>query len=122
MNNEEFKEKYYVIVERAMLFVEKARREGLLALEELIDGEKYLQRDIFEFGIRLVVDGTDAGVIRHLLELIICRETDNNEKTLKEMQAEAVLSIEAGENPKILHLKLNCYVDFGFEEVLKKYN
>ena len=27
-----------------------------------------------------------------------------------------------GENPRILHLKLSCYVDFGFEEVLRKCN
>ena len=122
MNNDEFKEKYYAIVERALLFSERGRREGLLALEELIDEEKYLQRDIFEFGMRLVVDGTDASIIRDLLEIIICRETDKDEKTLKEMQEESVLSIQAGENTRILHLKLSCYVDFGFEEALKKYS
>ena len=122
MNNEEFKERYYKIVERAMFFSEKGRREGLLALEEDIDEEKFLQRDIFEFGMRLVVDGTDAEIIRGLLENIIRREKNEDERTLKEMQLEALLSIQACDNPRILHIKLNTFVDFGFEEALKKYN
>ena len=38
------------------------------------------------------------------------------------MQLEALLSIQSGDNPRILILKLNSFVDFGFEESLKKYN
>jgi hypothetical protein len=30
--------------------------------------------------------------------------------------------METGGTPRILHLKLSCYVDFGFEEALKKYS
>lgn len=46
-------------------FAEKARREGLLALEEDLEGidDKFLQK-----GIQLVIDGTDAELVRSILE------------------------------------------------------
>jgi chemotaxis protein MotA len=53
------------IVTKLMSFSEKARREGLLALEEEIDD---LDDEFMKKGLRLVVDGTDGGVIRTLLE------------------------------------------------------
>jgi chemotaxis protein MotA len=51
-----------------MSFSEKARREGLLALEEEIDD---LDDEFMRKGLRLVVDGTDGAIIRTLLEIEI---------------------------------------------------
>ncbi len=46
-------------------FSEKARREGLLALEDNVDE---LDDDFLKSGIRLVVDGTDPELVRRVME------------------------------------------------------
>jgi len=53
------------IIRQLLAMSEKARREGLLALEEELEG---LDDDFLKKGLRLVVDGTDAAIIRELLE------------------------------------------------------
>jgi chemotaxis protein MotA len=54
------------IVQKLMAFSEKARREGLLALEDELED---LDDEFIKKGMRLMVDGTDAAVIRELMEL-----------------------------------------------------
>ncbi|NLW16915.1 MAG: motility protein A [Firmicutes bacterium] len=53
------------IIEVLVGYAEKARREGLLALEDDIEtmGEPFLQK-----GIQLIVDGTDPELVRSILE------------------------------------------------------
>jgi len=53
------------LIETLVLFAEKARREGLLALEdELTDiNDKFLKK-----GMQLVIDGTDAELVRSIME------------------------------------------------------
>jgi flagellar motor component MotA len=111
MNRSEFVEHYYTIVKRAMHCSEKARREGLLSLEEELSYEKADERDIFEYGLRFVIDGFDSEIIRNILSNIISQEKDERQQTLKNIQQEAVLSIQAGDNPKILFAKLNSFTD-----------
>jgi chemotaxis protein MotA len=54
------------IIQKLMAFSEKARREGLLALEDELED---LEDEFMKKGLRLVVDGTDATIIRDLMEL-----------------------------------------------------
>jgi chemotaxis protein MotA len=54
------------IIKNLMTFSEKARREGLLALEDELES---LDDEFMKKGLRLVVDGTDAAIIRDLMEL-----------------------------------------------------
>jgi chemotaxis protein MotA len=54
------------IIQKMMAFSEKARREGLLALEDELED---LDDEFMKKGLRLVVDGTDAAIIRDLMEL-----------------------------------------------------
>jgi len=54
------------IIQKMIAFSEKARREGLLALEDELED---LDDEFMKKGLRLVVDGTDAVIIRDLLEL-----------------------------------------------------
>lgn len=54
----------------------------------MTDQEKYLQRDIFEYGITFVVNGMDAEeidriLIDRILTNIVELETDKDKKTLK---------------------------------------
>lgn len=121
MNESEFKAKYFDIVEKIVKCAETSRREGLLALEEMLDEKKALQRDIFEYGMRLVVDGTDAAFIDKVLSNIINLETDNDEKTLKIIQKEAVLAIQDDINPRMLLVLLNSYVNISFEEMMERF-
>lgn len=46
-------------------FAEKARREGLLALEEEVEG---LDNEFLKKGVQLVVDGTDPQLVRNIME------------------------------------------------------
>ena len=54
------------IITKMMAFSEKARREGLFALEDELED---LDDEFMKKGLRLVVDGTAAEVIRSLMEL-----------------------------------------------------
>ncbi|MDR0447474.1 MAG: MotA/TolQ/ExbB proton channel family protein [Treponema sp.] len=170
------------IIVKLMSMSEKARREGLLALEEELED---LDDEFVKKGLRLVVDGTDAEVIRTLMEnelsqlqgrhsdkigvinmwatlapglgmlgtvigligmlknledksalgpnmavalittlygsmmanLILIpiagklKSKDGAETLVKEMEIEGVLSIQAGDNPRILAMKLLSYLD-----------
>jgi chemotaxis protein MotA len=172
------------IITRLMSMSEKARREGLLALEEELED---LEDEFMKKGLRLVVDGTDAEIIRALMETELSqlqgrhadkissvnmwgtlapglgmlgtvigligmlknledksalgpnmavalittlygsmmanlvmipvagklKSKDAAESKLKEMQIEGVLSIQAGDNPRILAMKLLSYLEPG---------
>ncbi|GHV88352.1 motility protein A [Spirochaetia bacterium] len=53
------------LITKLMSMSEKARREGLLALEEELED---LDDQFMKKGLRLVVDGTDAEIVRALME------------------------------------------------------
>jgi flagellar motor component MotA len=116
MTRENFLKNYYRIAERALKCVETARREGLLALEDIIDKEKVNERDIFEYGLYLIVDGYDHSFIERILSNLINQETYEDPRTLKMIQKEAVLGIQEGVNPHILYLLMNSYTDLPLDE------
>ncbi len=170
------------IVQNMVALSEKARREGILALEE---GLEDLDDEFMKTGLRLVVDGTDGTVIRAIMESEMAQVEarhmnvigvvnqwagyapgfgmigtvlglvgmlnnledksslgpnmavalittlygcllanwilgpmatkltgqNSNEMRTKEMVIEGVLSIQAGDNPRILAMKLLTYLD-----------
>ncbi len=181
------------LVEKMYELAEKARREGILSLEDAINDmpDEFMQK-----GLRLAVDGMDAEVIRNLLDTELSQMNarhskaikmldawsklapgfgmlgtvlgliammkmiedksrigpnmavalittfygaimanflfqpmlgklqidDGNETTLKEMIIEGVLSIQAGDNPRILVIKLASYLDpKSKKEIIDKY-
>jgi flagellar motor component MotA len=116
MNRSEFVEQYYTIVKRAMHCSEKARSEGLLSLEDELNHTQADERDIFEYGLRFVIDDFDCDFIRDILSNIISQEKDEQKQTLKNIQQEAILSIQAGDNPKILYAKLNSFTDIPLDK------
>ena len=116
MNRTEFIESFLLILQKALDCSNKARREGLLALEEGLDTEKVDERDIFEYGLRFVVDGTDAEIIEKVLSNIVAQEKDEDLRLLKTIQEEAVLGIQSGLNPRILFSVLNSYTDIPLND------
>jgi chemotaxis protein MotA len=170
------------IIKKLMAFSDKARREGLLALEEELED---LDNEFMKKGLRLVVDGTDAAIVRTLLEIEMSqvagrhgakitvlnmwatlgpgfgmlgtvigliammknlddkasvgpnmalalittlygsmlanallmpmtaklKTQDGTEGSVMEMVLEGILSIQAGDNPRILAMKLLSYLD-----------
>ncbi|WP_461255433.1 leucine-rich repeat domain-containing protein [Treponema sp. R80B11-R83G3] len=99
---------YFKLAQIILQFHQKARREGLLALEDEI-GNYY--DDFFIQGIRLVVDGTDAQVIKHLLTLSIEREHGYYKKKLMEIAFEGIMDIQSGTNELLIVFKLATLVD-----------
>jgi len=170
------------IIQKMIAFSEKARREGLLALEEELED---LDDEYMKKGLRMVVDGTDPAIIRDMMELEVTqmqnrhaekismlnmwsaaapafgmmgtviglvnmlsnlddkssigpnmamalittlygsllanatlspwgvklRSFDAEESAVKEMIIEGILSIQAGENTRILGMKLMAYLE-----------
>jgi flagellar motor component MotA len=95
MTKEEFKAESDAIKARTAAMAEVNRKGGIFALSGEIDKEKYYKRDIFEFGLVLVTDGTASEIIDKLLTNIVNLETDEDKKTLADMKKKAVLAISA---------------------------
>ena len=123
MNHEEFKQAFYIEFRQALALSEKSRREGLLSLEEDIakNEAKCEQRDVFFYGLRFAIDGTDKDIIDKILSNLINQEKDEYLHLLKTIQKEAVLSIQSGYNPRLLLVLLNSYTDIPLNDpVMKK--
>ena len=122
MTRDEFNEKSCKVIKQAISFAEKARREGLLALEdELEDIEKDEERGILKIGLRLVVDGTENAFIDKVLSNIIEQEKDEYARRLKIIKKEAVLMINEGLNARLLVVMLVQYLDEETVSSVEKY-
>ena len=83
---------YMSAVSTMVNFATKARREGLLGLEEDVDGleDKFLQK-----GMQLVVDGTDAALVRNIME------TDLAFLEARHRQGESIFTAMGGYSPTL---------------------
>jgi len=114
MNEKEFNEQYGAFIKKVLPLVEMARREGLLALTA--DPEKISERDIFEYGLNFVIDGTDSSIIEKILNNIIAQEKDEYSRIFKNIQKEAVMGIQQGLNPQMLYYILNSHTSISLKE------
>jgi hypothetical protein len=121
MSKNDFEKEYFEIFNQIIQFANKARREGILSLEEDIDKEKFNQREIVDFGIQLICDGMNYKVIDNILTNIINLESENDKKILMTIKKEGVLGIQQGLNPRELSLLLNSHVGFGIAEAIRNY-
>ncbi|GHV43685.1 hypothetical protein AGMMS49546_26010 [Spirochaetia bacterium] len=112
---EDYVSTYHKIMKMSYEFSNRARREGLLSLEE--DLEEIRRDDIYHIGLSLVVDGSDAEIIQQILSNLIEHETDHYKKILKRIIMESVLSIQAGDNPLCTILKLNSMANIKNDTV-----
>ena len=98
-------------IKHAMALSEKARREGLITLEERLDRKGIAEHDVFEYGLPLIIDDLDPNVIERVLDSLIERETDPVRKNLAQAKKAAVMSIRDGDNPRVLSQILLAYFD-----------
>jgi hypothetical protein len=98
---------YYKLAKTVYQFSEKARREGLLSIEDEIE---LLGDDLFRKGLSQVVCGIDSAVLRDLLEISLVHEHDYYRNKLMEIAIEGVLGIQSGDSTFILLIKLNSMV------------
>ena len=122
MNEKDFMEEYNAIFERSLIFSIIARSMGLVSLENLLDKEKYNQRDIFEYGISLIRDGRPPELIDKIFTNLINLETDKERKILKNIQKDAVFAIQQGISPEQLMWILNSYVNIDLDKATEKFN
>jgi len=106
-------------IKRAAELSEKTRREGFLALEEHLDKEKIAARDVFEYSLPLIIDNWDYALIKKILDNLIEHETDPVQKNIAQAKIEAVMSICAGDNPRVLVMKLCAYFDESIEREIR---
>jgi len=121
MNKTDFMEEYNAIFERSLLFSIVARQMGLMVFEKQIDEKKYNQRDIFEYGMRLITEGKIPELIDKIFTNLIDQEPDKERKILMNMQKEAVFAIQRGDPSQDLMRLLNSYADIDLEHATKKY-
>jgi tetratricopeptide (TPR) repeat protein/flagellar motor component MotA len=100
-------------------FAKKARREGILSLEDCLDMEKVNNRDILHYGLQLTVDGTEGSIIRKILTNIIEQDNDKYLRKFKVFLIEAILAIYAGTNPKEMALLLDSHIELLKNEIIE---
>ena len=107
------------VIDIVVKAAEKARQEGLLALDD--DVGKYpnpLQR----IGMQLVVDGTDPEIIKSMLAARILSENRSGKDFLEQVIIyDSVLSIQSGDNPRIVEEKCFSYLGKDADELHQKY-
>jgi len=123
MNEKDFIVEYNAIFERSIIFSTISRSVGLVSLENILDKKKQNRRDIFEYGMRLVLNGRPPEFIDKILSNIINLETDKEKRILKNMQKDVVLSIQQGSiSPEEIMWIMNSYVNIELDEATEKYN
>jgi len=122
MNEKDFITEYNALFERSIIFSTISHSMGLVSLENILDKKKYNQRDIFEYGIRLVLDGRPPEFIDKILSNIINLETEKEKKILKNIQKDVVLSMQQGISPEQIMWIMNSYVNIELDKATEKYN
>jgi flagellar motor component MotA len=117
MNQKEFAQQTAYIIRRAYEFNKKGRKLGLAELGDYIDAKGLERRDIFELGIRLVLEGADTQYICMILSNMINMEQDGMIRRLKTIQRDAVMCIQEGVNSLLL---LNTLFSLITDDELKE--
>jgi flagellar motor component MotA len=108
-------------IKRVIELSEKCRREGILALEGDLDHEGIADRDVFEYGLPMAIDAYEPELIEKILSNLIAHETDPVRRNVALAKKEALLSICAGDNPRLLLMKLLAYFDESITKGVKAY-
>ena len=98
------------------------RKEGLLALEEIADEKEKDWDGAFDTElIRMVVDGCDPELIKRIILLkYFSTEQDVCQKIKNIMSIYGLLSIQAGENPRLILQMLTNMIPEDVQDIAKK--
>jgi flagellar motor component MotA len=108
MAQSEFLEQTADVIIKAYNFSKKARKEGLLALEDELEN---INDELFKQGLHLTVDGVDDTVIANFISNTINTEKDTVTRRLQTIIKDAVLGIQEGDNAELLVHKLISHID-----------
>jgi len=114
--NDNFYDKYREIKERAVSITIIADREGCLKIESHINQDKLKQRDVYEYGLQLIINGTTEETTEIVLKNIVNQEIDEQSKIFKTIQKEAVMFLFRNESTSKLLAIMNSYTDLTLEE------
>ena len=99
---------YLPLLEKIIHLSNKARRQGLLSLEEDIEVLPYR---LMRRGLQFVVDGTDPKLLSEILERTILLSNDTPEKIMENcIIAVGVLGIQEGYSPRMLRENLQSFM------------
>ena len=111
MDCKEFIKQTANVVRRAYDFSIKKRKQGIAELEDDLDTDALKRGDVFELGIRFMLEGAGLECIEGILSGIISREKDEYTRRLKTIQKAAVTCIQENTNSFILLNILFSYID-----------
>ncbi len=108
------KEALISLIEELIGFSDKARKQGLLSLE---DDLGMVKDPFLKMGLQLIIDGTDPELVEEILERIIFFSNATTERVLEYcIMRTGVLGIQTGNNPHVLHHQLYAYIGMEFIE------
>jgi chemotaxis protein MotA len=108
------KEELIPLIEELIGFSDKARKQGLLSLE---DDLGMVKDPFLKMGLQLIIDGTDPELVEEILERIIFFSNATTERVLEYcIMRTGVLGIQTGNNPHVLHHQLYAYIGMEFIE------
>ena len=112
-------------INRLVELAEIARREGLLALNSIMQKEKNF---FIKTGLLMATDGIDSDIIKIVMENLLGKkkkECSHSEEcgdlTARKIILEGIKSIQQGENPDSITAKLFDILGDGIETVEKEY-
>jgi len=113
MNKNEFFKSFKDFVLCASRLNEKARREGILSLEDEVED---LDDENFKMGLRLLIDGVASEIVDEIYSNLISFEKDEFMRRLMIIQKRALFGFYRGENNYILYKVLKSYANLSPDE------
>lgn len=114
-----FEKEYIKIYLFLYEFQKLSRREGLLALEDLLD--EINEYPILKDGLRLVVNGSDITYIEEYFNNVIKINYSkvNNKRILVELMKAGTLHIQSGSNINLLNLIARSLCPIQYKKIHK---
>jgi flagellar motor component MotA len=103
MNQATIEREEIIFVRKVMNYIDKIRMEGLESLEDILDKELIFKNDLFEYGISILIGGTDAVTLKTTLKRKLEEKADIIiDRNFYLAQIDAVLSIQREDMRTIL--------------------
>jgi flagellar motor component MotA len=93
-------------------------RDSILGIEQSLNNDGIVARDVFEYGLSLIVIGIDYKDIDNILTMLIAHESDPVRKNLSLAKKEAVKMIYEGQCSWLIRKTLLSYFD---DDVAQEY-